>query len=443
MKCLVIDPYGYALDFSLRAQANGHQIKHFIKKTPKTDHIGKGLVELVDEWQPWFRWADLIFCADNTKYVRELGYAKQSHDVPIIYGGEDGASWELDRGIGQAIFKKHGIPTIPGKEFTDYDAAIAHVKKHDQRFVSKPNGDEGDKSLSYVSKSPSDMVYMLERWKRLGKLKSSFILQEFVPGTEMAVGGWFGPGGFNEGWCENFEFKKLMNGDIGPATGEMGTVLRYVKQSKLAKKVLAPMEQELSKIGYVGYVDVNCIIDEKGNPWPLEWTTRPGYPTLNIQQPLHDGDMVEWLMNLAKGMDSRNLIYDKIAVGIVIAIPDFPYSHLTRKEVVGVPIYGLTQSLLKHFHPCEMQLGEDIPSLEGGVLLRTPMLTTAGDYVAVMTAIAGTVKDAALTAQRRIEKLTVPNSLLHRTDIGRRLAKQLPLIQKNGFAAGMMFSATS
>ena len=443
MKVLVIDPYGYALDFSLRAQANDHKIKHFTKKTPKTDHIGKGLVELINEWQPWFRWADLIFCADNTKYFRDLKYAKGTHDVPIIYAGEDGAQWELDRKLGQSIFKKHGIPTIPGREFNDYDQAIQHVKKSDERFVSKPNGDEGDKSLSYVSKSPSDMVYMLERWKRLGKLKSSFILQQFVPGTEMAVGGWFGPGGFNEGWCENFEFKKLMNGDIGPATGEMGTVLRYVKTSKLARKVLAPMERELAKINYVGYVDVNCIIDEKGTPWPLEWTVRPGWPTFNIQQPLHEGDCVEWLMNLAKGMDSRNMIYDKIAVGIVIAIPDYPYSHLTRKEVVGVPIYGLSQGLLKHFHPCEMMLGENIPNVSGGDLVRTPMLVTAGDYVGVMTATASTVKDAALTAQRRIEKLTIPNSLLHRTDIGRRLAKQLPSIQKHGFAERMIYSQTS
>ena len=38
--------------------------------------------------------------------------------------------------------------------------------------------------------------------------------------TMLAVGAWLGPEGFTKGWCENFEFKKLMNGDLGVATGE-------------------------------------------------------------------------------------------------------------------------------------------------------------------------------------------------------------------------------
>ena len=82
------------------------------------------------------------------------------------------------------------------------------------------------------------MVYMLEKWKRLGKQRD-FHLQEFIPGIEMGVGGWFGPNGWVSGWEENWEFKKLMDGDKGVATGEQGTVLRYVTRSKLAKKFSA------------------------------------------------------------------------------------------------------------------------------------------------------------------------------------------------------------
>jgi phosphoribosylamine-glycine ligase len=65
---------------------------------------------------------------------------------------------------------------------------------------------------------------------------------------------------------------------------------------------------------------------------------------------------------------------------------------------------------------------------------------TAGDYVLVMTAMAETVKDSALTAYRRLERLTVPNSPMYRTDIGKRLAKQLPKIQAMGYATGMTYS---
>jgi len=435
-RLLIIDASGNALDFAMRAMRDGHDVKIFIRQTPKSEHIGRGLVDIVDDYRRWFNWADLCFLSDNTYYLRDLESLGKSHPIPVVGATVDSAAWELDRSAGQGIFRRHGIPTIPGKEFTDYDSAIAHVKKHDQRFVSKPSGNVEDKALSYVSKSTDDMIYMLERWKKLGKLKTPFILQEFIGGVEMAVGGWMGPGGFNSGWCENFEFKKLMAGDLGVATGEQGTVLRYTKHSKLANKVLAPLEGALLKLGYLGYVDVNTIIDEKGRAWPLEFTMRPGWPTYNIQQPLHQGDSVQWLMDLAKGVDARNVLMDKISVGVVLSIPDYPYSHLTRKEVVGVPVYGLTPGVLRHFHPCEMMLGKDIP-YNG---LKVPMLTSGGDYLGVMTAVAENVKDAALTCYRRLERLTVPNSGMWRNDIGKKLARQLPMIQKHGFATGIIYS---
>ncbi len=443
MRVLIIDSSGNGLDLSYRAQRDGHTVKTFIRQTPKSEHIGRGLVELVDDWHTWYRWADLVLCTDNTRYLRDLGALQREHPIPCVAASEEAAEWELDRSKGQAVLRRHGIPTISGKEFSDYDSAIAYVKKRDTRFVSKPSGDVEDKALSYVSKSPADMVYMLERWKKAQKHKAPFILQEFVEGVEMAVGGWFGPGGFNEGWCENFEFKKLMNDDLGPATGEQGTVLRYVKQSKLARRVLQPLEGELAKVNYCGYVDVNCIIDDKGQAWPLEFTMRFGWPTQCIQPELHIGDSIEWLLDLATGKDSRTILYDRLAVGVVMAIPDYPYSHLTRKEVVGVPIYGLTESLWKHWHPCEMMMGKDVPNQINGTHVKMPMPVTAGDYIGVMSASSTTVKDAALTCYRRLKKINVPNSPFWRSDIGKRLAKQLPTIQKHGYATAMVYSPES
>lgn len=443
-RVLVIDANGEGgLDFALRAQSNGHSVKYFTRPNPRIEFVGKGLVEIVSDWRSWFRWSDLVLTTGNDVYVRDINAMRRDHPVACIAANEEAASWEISRTKGQALLRKCGIATLPSKEFTDYDAAIAYVKKQDKRFVSKPAGDEADKSLSYVSKSPSDMIYMLERWKKLNKLKSSFILQDFVAGTEMGVAGWFGPGGWNEGWEENFEFKKLMNDDLGISTGEQGTVLRYTRSSKLARKMLAPLTSTLEKNGYVGDIDVNCIIDEKGQAWPLEFTCRLGWPAFHLQNALQQKDSVEWLIDLANGTDSRSWMMDKICVGVVLTIPDYPYSHATKREIVGVPIYGLTPSLWKHFHPCQMMLKDDLPNVVGGSHVRMPTPATAGDYVGVMTAVANTVKDAALTCYRRLEKLIVPSSPAYRSDIGKRLAKQLPLIQRFGYATQMAFSRQS
>ena len=436
MRLLIVDSQGVALEWSIRCKDAGHSVKHFIPQTEKTKHIGRGLVEVVDDLEKWLFWPDIIFVTDNTKYLRHVERAR-AYGIPCIAPTEETAAWELDRSIGQGMLRKVGVPVPSFVEFNDYDKAIAYVKSRMERFVSKPNNDD-DKSLSYVAKSPEDMIYMLERWKRAGKLKGSFMLQEFVKGVEMAAGGWFGPDGWNAGWCENFEFKKLCVGNLGVATGEQGTVLRFVKQSKLAKKVLSPLTSFLSRAKYVGYVDVNCILDEGGTPWPLEFTMRPGWPTFQIQQALLDGDPLTWLYNLATGKASAPFRFDEVAIGAILSVPDYPYSHLTRKEVIGIPIYGITPALRPHLHFCEIMMGE-APIARGETIQSERMPVTAGDYVLLATATHETVSGSREALYRRLNRLLVPNSPMWRTDIGTRLAKELPTIQAMGFATGMQY----
>lgn len=437
MRILVIDKFGSSLNWTRRCIADGHKVKWYVPADDKVALVGKGIVERVADPREWYRWADLIFFTDNTKWLHEAD-AWRANGWPVISAGVEGAKWEVLRDVGQKVFKDAGIKVADSKMFTTYDPAIAYVKREMRRFVSKPCGDEENKALSYCSKSPADMVYMLERWKRNKTLAGSFILQEFTSGTEMAVGGWFGPGGFNQGWCENWEFKKLMNGDLGVATGEQGTVVRHVAKSLLADKVLKPIESALEKINYVGYIDVNCIIDDHGVPMPLEFTMRPGWPLFNIQQAVQKGDHAEWLMQLYEGKDARNFELDKVIVGVVMSIPDYPYSHFTRKEVNGVPLYGMTKSIEQSVHPCEMMMGE-APVEVDGKIINQPILCSAGDYVLVTTGTGETISEAKKGAYRVLKKLSMPNSPMYRTDIGDRLKKQLPAIQAMGYAANLKF----
>ena len=201
-------------------------------------------------------------------------------------------------------------------------------------------------------------------------------------------------------------------------------------------KVLQPVEDQLASLGYIGYIDVNCIIDDDGTPWPLEFTMRPGWPTFNIQQALHNGDHAEWLINLSQGEDAKNWTMDAIATGVVMSIPDYPYSHLTRKEVNGVPLYGMTPENDPHIHPCEMMAGE-APHEVNGKILSQPCLVTAGDYVLVASGTGETVSASKKAAYNILEQLSLPNSPMYRTDISNRLKKQIPKLQAMGYATGM------
>ncbi len=438
MRILLIDATSSFLDFALRCEAAGHEVRVFMGPTKEglRSQVGDGLLTKVADWKPSMDWAELILTSDNAKYIRQLeGY--RSRGYPIWGANVATTAWELERGTGQRVLEAAGIATIPSIEFHSYPEAIAHVNKSLKRFVSKPDGD-ADKALSYVSKSPADMIFMLEHWKRTGKGKPAFLLQEFIPGIEMAVGGWFGRGGFSQHFLENFEFKKLMNGEVGVNTGEMGTAMRYVtaEQSKLAREMLLPLEGELFRQGYSGYVDVAVIIDEKGNPWPLEFTTRPGWPLFQIQQVLHP-DPVQWMADSLAGVDSFEPL-EEIAVGVVVTIPDFPYTRLTKKEVSGFPVWGITPRNRYWVHPAEMKMGS-APCLEGGKIVERPMLVTAGDYVLICTGVGDSVSEAAAGAYAVVKELEIPNSPMYRTDIGQRLEKQLPLLQALGYAEAWEF----
>lgn len=434
MKILVIDHGSFMLDFVLRAQRDGHVVKWYTIRR-EWQYVGKGLATFVTDWEDHVRWADLIVLGDNTKYLKRLDLWR-GRCAPIFGASEAAAAWEIDRTLGMKIFKKQGIPIPPYREFTAYDTAISYVKHEGRRFVSKPLGDEPDKSLSYVSKGPADMVYMLQRWNRAKRHKAGFILQECIDGCEMAVGAYFGPHGFSSGWCENWEFKKLMAGDHGPATGEMGTILRFVRRSKLAELVLAPLEEALQALGYVGYVDVNCIIDDHGDPWPLEFTMRFGWPTFNIQSALIEGDIAEWMIDLTQGRDAKPFSLDSVACGVVLAIPDFPYSKLTRKDVRGIPVHEAAGN--PNLHPCELMLGSAPKDVEGKVIDQ-PCLVTAGDYLLVASGLGDTVSQAQRAAYKTLKTVQVPNSPFYRPDIGDRLKKQLPQIQAKGYARGMTY----
>ena len=445
MRILILDTSSNCLDWAMRCEAYGHKVVWYDKPRVNGDprRAGEGIIQKVRDFnemrRKWVDWSDLIYMPDNTFYVDLLDKLRPQ-GYPIFAGSAMAAKMELDRQHGQDLMRKAGIEILESVPFNDYDVACAYVKKHPHMLVSKPSGDAA-KALSYVANNAGDMVYMLQRWKgredlRAAARREGFILQEKKVGIEMAVGGWYGPGGWSKWLYENWENKKLMNGDLGVATGEMGTVARPVLRSKLAERVLYPIEPYLKKIGYVGYIDNNCIIDDKGVPWPMEWTMRDGWPLRHNVIAQMKGDPADWMLDLLHGKDTIKFVDKEVSVSVVMAIPDFPYSKLTNKEVSGIPVYGAAEDR-EHIHPSEVMIGE-APVEVNGKVVTMPHWVTSGDYVLVATGVGDTISAARRSVYAALKKVKLPNSPFYRTDIGRgRMVKQLPQLHALGYAQGL------
>lgn len=436
MFILSIDPSALTLDWCLRCVAAGHTVKMYSKGS-RNSHIGEGLIDKVDNWKKYMDVADLIFSADNLEFMDEIDeYIKKGY--PVFGPGKRAAKLELDRMYGQKVIEQFGGAVIPSYPFSNYESAIQFIKQNPKRYVCKPCGEEEDKTLSYVAKDEADMIGFLTKRKQKGQKASPFILQDFKPGIELCVTGIFGPAGWMDFWAEGFEHKKLMDKDLGPNTGEMGTVIRYTRKSKLADMLLRPMEETLHEIGYVGMLDMNCIVDEKtGIPWPMEWTARPGYPMWNIQQPLHQGDPAEWLLDCVKGKNTLEIL-EQTCVGVVMANSDFPWNAKDEESYLDFPV--LTDGAdLNFIHPCEVKLTNTVKMIDGEMYEDMPEWGTAGSYIVVCTGVGDSITEAKENAYKQVKKIKIGNDVAYRTDIGDRCEEALKKLRKFGYCTDWKF----
>ena len=427
-----MDCVGEMLPFALRCVQAGHRVRLYLspKNHPDTGKGFKG-VERISNWLGSVKWADIVIPSGNHEFMPKLDMLRKA-GITVFGPSVASASLEIKRAQGMKFLTDHNIAVPEFKQFPTLAAAEAHVRKTGERYVFKTLGDEDDKSLSYVAKSPADMIARLERWQRL-KLnpEGPVMLQEVIEGTEFAVSRFMGSEGFVGIPNENFEFKKMLSGNCGPNCGEAGTVLKYVEDSQLFDQVLAPLEEALVKLGHLGDIDVNCIIDRQGQAWPLEFTARLGWPASNMLFASHKGDPVEWMVGACQGKDTL-LTSPAIACGIVLAIPDYPHSHFTKAETEGIPVYGVTRENKKYLAPQCIRI-EAMPDMQGDQVITRDLWSSTGDYLAVAQGFGKTVKRACDRAYGTVKEIHVPD-LMYRDDIGESLKESLPKLHLHCFA---------
>jgi len=436
---LQIDPDFLGLDWALRCIAYGHTVKVYTKGS-RASHIGLGLVDKVSDWKKYMDIADLIYVADNMMFMDEIDeYIKKGY--PIFGPGKRAAKLEIDRMVGQNAVAEFDGPIIPSTEFTNYEKAIQFVKDNPGRYVSKPSTEEADKALTYLAKDEADMIGFLTKRMTQGKKADKFILQEFRKGTEFAVTGIFGKDGWSKVFFENYEHKKLMDGEKGPATGETGTVVYATEQSKIADILLKPLEDKLKELQYCGFFDVNCIVDEKdGTPWLMEHTVRAGYPCWSIIQSLiTNEDPAQWMLDKVRGRDTLEAQVGKVSTGVVIFNSDFPWNKKDEESYLDFPVFTDKVKNIDDLHAGEIKLTKTYKMINGVLAEDVLEWGTAGTFLLICTGIADTVSESKKKAYEVVENIVVGNDSGYRLDIGDRCEKDLPNLHKFGYAKGLKF----
>lgn len=394
-------------DLAWKIQKEGNEVKVYIKAESDKE-VYDGILTKVANWEEHVEWADVIVFDD-------VGFGKHADTLRkkgklVVGGSEYTDKLEEDREFGQEEMKSVGMPVLPHWDFTDFDSAINFVKTSPGRYVFKPSGSvaSDSKGILFLGQEDDgkDIIEVLEQNKLLWAKKiKKFQLQKMAVGVEIAVGAFFNGDDFITPINVNFEHKRLFPGDIGPYTGEMGTLMFWSGYNEIFKTTLLKFREKLKNSGYVGYIDINCIANSKGI-YPLEITSRFGYPTISIQLEGIVSPVGEFLYKISKKEYCELKCSKGFQIGVIIAVPPFPFRDKTESF-----IYKDLSILFKKNNLDGIHLG-DVKIVNG-------IWTLAGEtgYALVVTGSGTTVEDARKQVYLRIKNINLQN-MYYRTDIG-------------------------
>ena len=324
--------------------------------------------------------------------------------------------------------KRYGISITPYKEFHHFSDAIEFVKENPAAYVIKPSGEaQNIKRLLFVGEEEDgkDVLQVLEAYKRIWTEKIKvFQLQKRIKGVEVAVGAFFNGKEFITPININFEHKKLLPGNLGPSTGEMGTAMYWSEPNTIFNATLAKMTPKLKEEGYVGYIDLNCIVNGNGI-YPLEFTSRFGYPSISIQIEGFNTPVGQFFYELARGETNKLKVKKGFQIGIRLLVPPYPFDDKDTFNTYSKDALVIFQKPVKEgVHIEDVKLKND------------QWIITGSSGVAIIVCGAGTtMKQAQSQAYNRIKNILIPN-MYYRTDIGDRWLEDSDRLHTWGYLRG-------
>ncbi|MFH1364191.1 MAG: phosphoribosylamine--glycine ligase [Candidatus Aenigmatarchaeota archaeon] len=401
-------------DTAWQTAKEGHNVLYYIENKTDKD-IADGFVSKTDDWKKEVDWADVIVFDDvlgqgkKAKKLRDSGHK-------VIGGSPYTDKLEDDRSFGQEALKENGISIIPYQNFTNFEAAISFVQDNPGRYVIKPSGEaQNIKRFLFVGEEDDgkDVIQVLEAYRQAWSKKIKvFQLQKRVMGVEVAIGAFFNGKEFIYPINVNFEHKKLFPGNIGPSTGEMGTSMFWSRPNKIFNSTLKKLEPVLKEEEYVGYIDLNCMVNNNGI-FPLEFTSRFGYPTISIQQEGILNPISEVLYDISHGKNLKLKARTGFQIGVRLVVPPFPYRDKKTFEVHSKDTVILFKKAVNggthngiHIEDVKLVNGEWVVTGSSGVAL-------------IVCGTGSTMKQTQDQVYNRIKNIVIPN-VYYRKDIGDR-----------------------
>ena len=313
------------------------------------------------------------------------------------------AEIEASKDFAKRLMVKYDVPTAAYATFSDYEEAMAYVRKGSLPTVLKYDGLAAGKGVviaTTIEEAEATLKDMLLDTK-FGE--GRVVIEEFLTGEEFSLM-CFVAGNKICPMPVAQDHKRAYDNDEGPNTGGMGayTELPFITEEdhayameNIMQRVADAMVAEGTPFTGVLY---GGLMKTPNGIKVIEFNARFGDPETEVVLPRLKSDAVDVFMAVAQNNQPQAEWSEEATLGIVLASKGYPGDYAK-----GYAIRGTERVVSKVYHM--------------GTAMKEGELVTAGGRVMIVVASAPTLREAQQKAEADVALIECDN-LFHRTDIG-------------------------
>ena len=335
---------------------------------------------------------DLVVIGPEKPLVNGVADALAKAKIPCFGPSKAAAQLEGSKDFAKKVMSDAGVPTARSATCKTQVEIENALDKFGAPYVVKHDGLAAGKGVVVTDDRAAAITHAL--------LADQVVIEEFLDGPEVSLFG-ISDGQTVIPMQPAQDFKRILDGDLGPNTGGMGAYSPLpwapdeIMDETLAQ-VLNPTVAEMSARGtpFVGLLYAGLSLTDHGTR-VIEFNARFGDPETQVLLPRLKSPLAQLLLAAAtrKLHEFGPLEWsDESAVTVVLAAPGYPSA-----PEIGEPITGIA--------PIENSF-----VFHAGTELRDGVLHSAGGRVLTVTGIGSDLTEARDAAYRTISKITLPNS---------------------------------
>ena len=316
---------------------------------------------------------DLIIPGNEDPLVEGIYDYFEASQVDVLVAGpsKEGARLEGSKDFAKEFMSRHSIPTARHLSVTPetYNAGVDFLETLQSPYVLKADGLAAGKGVLIIDNLDDAKRSLKEMLDGMfGKSSATVVIEEFLSGIECSV---FvltdGNGGYRVLPVAK-DYKRIGEGDKGLNTGGMGAVSPVpfadeVFMQKVEDRIIRPTVDGLKAEGivYRGFIFLG-LINVDGEPMVIEYNVRMGDPETEVVMPRLQGDLVQLLVNVARGdLAGEPLTIDpEAAVTVMVVSGGYPGDYAKGKVISGLE--NVSDSTLFHAGTSRTPDGEIVTS---------------------------------------------------------------------------------